>query len=85
MSKFDIETIGNNLLKAEGHFEFHLLDILHSKNITKYALSKITNIRYDTICNYCSGKVTLINTEYLRIFCYVLDCEISDIIKYIPD
>ena len=45
----------------------------------------MTGIRYDTICNYCSGNVTLLNKEYLKIFCDVLDCQISDIIEYIPN
>lgn len=85
MSKFNVETMGNNLMKVSGHIEFHLLDMIKSKNLTKYSLAKLTNIRYDTICNYCSGNVTLINVEYLKIFCYVLECEISDIIKYTPE
>ena len=85
MSKFDAKTLGNCLLKVDGHIEFHLLDLLKSRNITKYRLSVITNIRYDTICNYCKGTVSLINIEYLKIFCYILDCNISDIITYIPD
>ena len=85
ISKFNTETLGNTLLKAKGHLEFHLLDVLKSRNITKYRLAMMTNIRYDTICNYCKGKVTLINIEYLKIFCYVLDCEISDIVTYVED
>jgi putative transcriptional regulator len=85
VSKFNTTTIGNNLLKVNGHIEFHLLDILKDRNITKYALSRITNIRYDTVCNYCTGKVTLINVEYLKIFCNVLNCKIEDIIEYIED
>ena len=62
-------------------------DILRQEAIdkagtTKYALSRLTNIRYDTILNYCKGTVTLINVEYLKIFCNVLNCEIEDIIEY---
>ena len=83
MSKFDANAIGNNLLKVNGHLEFNLSEVLKSRNITKYKLSRITNIRYDTICNYCKGNVTLINAEYLKIFCYVLDCKIDDIVRYV--
>jgi len=85
MSKFERNVIGNNLLKTNGKIKFHLLEILEKRNITRYALSKKTNIRYDTICNYCSGRVTLINTEYLKIFCSVLNCNIHDIIEYIDN
>lgn len=82
MSKFDINAIGNNLIKVDGNIIFKLQDILKKRNITRYKLSKITNIRYDTICNYCKGNVTLLNIEYLKIFCSVLDCNVEDIIEY---
>ena len=82
MSKFDTNNIGNNLIKVDGKIVFKLKDILDSRNITRYKLSRITNIRYDTICNYCKGNVTLLNIEYLKIFCNVLDCNIEDIIEY---
>lgn len=82
MSKFDNNNIGNYLLKADGSLKFHLQDAINKSGITKYKLSKITNIRYDTICNYCKGNVTLINVEYLKIFCSVLNCKVEDIIEF---
>ena len=82
MSKFDINAVGNNLIKVNKKIIFKLQDILKKRNITRYKLSKITNIRYDTICNYCKGNVTLLNIEYLKIFCSVLDCNVEDIIEY---
>lgn len=82
MSKFDINSVGNNLIKVDGKIVFKLQNVIDKINITKYKLSKITNIRYDTICNYCNGNVTLLNIEYLKIFCNVLTCKIEDIIEY---
>ena len=82
MSKFDINTTGNNLIKVKGNVIFKLENVLKKNNIAKYKLSRITNIRYDTICNYCKGNVSLINVEYLKIFCSVLNCSIDDIIEY---
>lgn len=82
MSKFDLDNIGNNLIKVDGNVIFKLEEVLKKNNITKYRLSRITNIRYDTICNYCKGNVTLINIEYLKIFCNVLNCNIDDIMEY---
>ena len=82
MSKFDNDNIGNNLIKVDGNIVFKLKDVLDKKGITRYKLSTITKIRYDTICNYCNGNVTLMNLEYIKIFCSVLQCNVEDIIEY---
>lgn len=82
MSKFDTDSIGNNILKVDGNIIFKLQDVINRRNMTRYRLSKITNIRFDTITNYCRGNVTFLNLEYIKIFCNVLDCQISDIIEY---
>ena len=82
MSKFDKDAIGNNLIKVDGEIEFKLQSVLDKRKMSKYKLSTITNIRYDTICNYCKSKVTLLNMEYLKIFCNVLNCKIEDIMEY---
>ena len=79
MSKFEND---NKLIKVNGKINFKLLDVIKRNNITRYKLSNITGIRYDTICKYCSGNVTLINKEYIKIFCDVLNCEVSDILEY---
>ena len=82
MSKFDKNAIGNNLIKVDGEIEFKLQSVLDKRKMSKYKLSTITNIRYDTICNYCKSKVTLLNLEYLKIFCNVLNCKVGDIMEY---
>lgn len=82
MSKFEND---NKLINVNGFIKFKLADTLHTNGITKYKLSKMTGIRYDTICNYCSGKVTLLNKEYINIFCSILNCQVSDIIEYVPN
>ena len=82
MKKLNSNSIGNNLIKVDGNVIFKLQDTMEKRGFNKYRLSKVTNIRYDTICNYCKGNVTLINAEYLKIFCNVLDCKIEDILEY---
>lgn len=79
MNKFEND---NSLMKVNGNIKFKLLDILNRNNITRFKLSKITGIRYDTICNYCNGNVTLLNIQYIKIFCQTLECKISDILEY---
>lgn len=79
MGKFEND---ENLIKVDGKIKFKLLEVLKKRNITRYKLSRITNIRYLTVCNYCKGNVTYINREYLRIFCAVLECNVEDIMEF---
>lgn len=82
MSKFE-NGIGNNLIEVNGEIIIKLEKVINeTEGMNKYRLSKMTGIRYDTICNYCKNEVTLINKEYLKIFCNVLNCNVEDIIEY---
>ena len=82
MSKFE-NAAGNTLIEVDGDIIIKLEEVIdRTEGMNKYRLSKMTGIRYDTICNYCKNTVTLINKEYLKIFCCVLHCEIEDIIEY---
>ena len=85
MNKLNAETLGSDLIKVNGGFIFHLQEILDDRGITKYKFSKISHIRYDTVCNYCKGKVSLLNMEYLKIICYVLKCNVADLVEYTLD
>lgn len=83
MSKLE-NGLGSSVIQADGKVIIKLEEVINNtEGMNKYRLSKMTGIRYDTICNYCKNTVTLINKEYLKIFCSVLDCKIEDIIEYI--
>lgn len=83
MSKLE-NGLGSSVIQADGKVIIKLEEVINNtEGMNKYRLSKMTGIRYDTICNYCKNTVTLINKEYLKIFCNVLDCKIEDIIEYI--
>ena len=83
MSKLE-KGLGNTIIETDGEIIIKLEEVINNtKGMTKYSLSKLTGIRYYTICSYCKNQVTLINKEYLKIFCNVLDCKIEDIIEYV--
>lgn len=82
MSKFE-NGLGKTLIDVDGEIIIKLEEVINkTEGMNKYRLSKITGIRYDTISNYCNNKTTLLNKEYLKIFCNVLNCKIEDIIEY---
>ena len=68
--------------ESKGKIKFKLNKLLKEKGIAKYRLHTLTGVNYDTICKYCKGTIQRIPIEHLVLFCYTLECEISDIIEY---
>ncbi len=62
-----------------------LKEILESRGITRYQLSKMTDIKYQTIDNYYKNRVIRYDSYILSKICEALDCQIGDILIYIKD
>jgi len=69
-------------LKSYGTISVHLKELLNEKGITRYRLAKLADTRFEVVEKWCSGTVERIDSDVLARFCYILDCEITDIIKY---
>lgn len=59
--------------------------LLKEKDITRYQLSKMTEIKYQIIDNYYKNRVVRYDSYILSKICEALDCDISDIIVFIHD
>ncbi len=55
---------------------------LNRLNISRYELSKRTEIQYQVIDNYYKNKVKRYDGYVLDRICTALDCDISDILEY---
>ena len=69
-------------LSSYGNISIHLKELIEEKGITRYRLSKLADTRFEVVEKWCSGNVERIDSDVLARFCYILDCEITDIIKY---
>lgn len=58
---------------------------LKKKKISRYALAKYTDIRYQVIDNYYKNKVVRYDSCILDKICAYLECDISDLIEYTKD
>lgn len=56
---------------------------LKEKGITRYELAKRTGIRFQIVDNYYKNKVVRYDSDLLDRMCRALDCDISDLIKYV--
>ena len=68
-----------------GCVKVKLSDLLDSRGITRNRLRTLTGVKYDVIDRYYKGSnVALADLDFLAKVCYVLDCEIGDLLEYQP-
>lgn len=65
-----------------GNVEITLKEVLDKNNITRNALAEMTGIRYSIIDSYYKNKISRLDLYTIAKICYVLECEVSDILKY---
>lgn len=60
-----------------------LAELLNDRGITRNRLRTLTGVKYDVIDRYYKGEgVERVDLDVLAKLCYVLDCEISDLLEY---
>jgi len=65
-----------------GHIEIKLVEIMDQKKITRNALARAINARFEVIDKWYNGHVEKIDADVLARICYVLECSPADIIVY---
>ena len=62
-----------------------LSEVLDRRGITRNRLRTLTDVKYDVIDRYYKGmNIVLADLDFLAKVCYVLSCEISDLLEYRP-
>lgn len=68
-----------------GYIKLTLKEFLDSHDYTRHQLSKNANIDYQTVDRYYKATdIDRVDVTLLAKICYSLNCDITDIIKYIP-
>lgn len=74
----------NLLLRDYGYIQIKLGALLKKKGITIYYLSKVSQVNYAVVKRWCSnGRLEKLDTDVLARFCYVLKCDLGDIIEFV--
>ncbi|MGN1196538.1 MAG: helix-turn-helix domain-containing protein [Acetatifactor sp.] len=72
-------------LNRYGHIEIHLREYMDEHQITRNALARAVDTRFEVINKWYHGHVEKIDADVLARICFVLNCAPGDIIKYITD
>ena len=70
------------LIKDYGKINLKLKDILASRNITRNYLARAIHTRFEVIDKWYENNVEKIDADILARICYVLKCQVSDIVEY---
>ena len=62
-----------------------LSDLLGKNKMTQKSLAEITHIRPATISKMYYEEIKRIDVSQLNNICKAFDCEISELLEYIPD
>ena len=65
-----------------GRVIFKIDEVLEEKKISKNKLEKEANLQRTQLNSYCNNKVKRLDLVTIAKICYVLDCEIEDIMEY---
>ncbi len=67
-----------------GHIELRLREVLEQRQLTRGALARAIGVRFEVINRWCGGSVEKLDLDVLARICCVLDCQISDLLVYLP-
>jgi len=70
-------------LKEYGRVVITLKNVMERKGITRNKLATLTGLVYNSVNRYYqSAPITSVDLDILAKFCFVLECEIKDILMY---
>ena len=67
-----------------GGIVVNLKEQMDKKNISINLMSRLSNIKYEIVKKYYYGDNYGASFEIIAKFCYILDCNVEDILVYKP-
>lgn len=67
-----------------GTIKIHLAELLEKSGLSKNKLSHRAELQRTQLNNYCNNNVTRLDTDVLARICTVLECEIGDLLEFVP-
>ena len=68
-----------------GTIRVKLREALDNRGITRNRLKTLTGVKYDVIDRYYkNGTIQMADLDFLAKVCFVLNCNLSELLEYIP-
>lgn len=70
------------VLRNYGKIKINIKTIMDKKSITRNKLSVLTGATYNVINRYYNNDISRVDLDVLARICYVLECNVSDVLEY---
>ena len=67
-----------------GKIRIKLDELLQKSGMSKNKLSQRAEMQRTQLNHYCNNTITRLDTDVLARLCTVLDCEIGDLLEFVP-
>lgn len=71
-------------MEQYGTIKIHLDRLIEKAGISKNKLSHRAELQRTQLNRYCNNTVTRLDTDVLARLCTVLDCQIGELLEFVP-
>jgi len=71
-------------LEPYGKIKINLASLLEKSGMSKNKLSHRAEMQRTQINHYCNNTITRLDTDVLARLCTVLNCEIGELLEFVP-
>ena len=71
-------------MEQYGTVKINVAKLIEQKGISKNKLSQRAEMQRTQLNRYCNNKITRLDIDVLARLCTVLDCEIGELLEFIP-
>lgn len=71
-------------MKQYGTVKIHLAELIQAKGISKSKVAQRAEMQRTQLNNYCKNQVTRFDADVLARLCTVLECQIGDLLEFVP-
>ncbi len=71
-------------MEAYGSIRIKLDELIKEKGISKNKLCHRAEMQHTQLNHFCNNTITRLDTDVLARICTVLDCQIGDLLEFVP-
>ena len=65
-----------------GHITLHLQELMDRRGLKRNQVALAIGTRFEVVDKWCNGEMSRIDADILARLCYVLECDVHDILSY---